>query len=73
MNKTTIYLPEPLRAGVKRLAAASGQSEAAVIRDAIRRVVEAAHPPRPQGALYASGDATLSDDVDAALAGFGDR
>ncbi|MGQ0678264.1 MAG: CopG family transcriptional regulator [Actinomycetota bacterium] len=71
--KTTIYLPESLRTGVKRLAAASGRSEAEVIRDAIHRLIEAMPPPRPRGALYASGDAALSDEVDSALTGFGER
>lgn len=72
VNKTTVYLPDDLKKAVERLAASQGRSEAAVIRDAIASVAQAERRPRPRGGLFASGDATLSENVDNALAGFGD-
>jgi hypothetical protein len=73
VNKTTIYLPDELKQAVERTAVGTGRSEAQVIRDAITAVVGSAMPPRPRGALFASGDSSLSESVDEALAGFGER
>ncbi len=71
MEKTTIYLPNDLKLAVKRLAAESSRSEAEVIRDAIAKLAAQSRRPRPLGGIFASGDSTLSEDVDEALAGFG--
>ena len=71
MHKTTVYLPDELRAAVRREARRSGRSDAEVIRSAIEQVVSASRP-RPRPALFASG-LSLSDRVDEELAGFGDR
>jgi metal-responsive CopG/Arc/MetJ family transcriptional regulator len=68
--KTTIYLPDDLKAAVERAARTRDVSEAEVIRDAIRAAV-AAERPRPRGALFASGD-PISDRVDELLKGFGE-
>ncbi len=73
MNKTTVYLTDDLKALLARMAAATGQSEAALIRQAIAGMARSAVRPRPTGALFASGDASLSEHADEALAGFGDR
>lgn len=73
MNKTTVYLPADLKQAVTQLAAASGRSEADVIREAIAALVRTSQRPRPNGALFASGDASLSVSVENALVGFGDR
>jgi plasmid stability protein len=73
MVKTTVYLPEDLKRSLRRMAAASGRSEADLIRDAIAAKVEAADRSRPRGQLFASGDRSLSERVDEDLAGFGDR
>lgn len=73
MNKTTVYLPDDLKEGIARLAAASGRSEAEVIRSALSALLHSSERPRPRGGLYASGDPSLSEGVDEALAGFGDR
>jgi hypothetical protein len=73
MNKTTVYLPDDLKQGVARLAASSGKSEAELIREAIGAMVNAAGRPRPRGGLFASGDVKLSEHVEEALAGFGER
>ncbi len=73
MHKTTVYLPDELRRSLRRMAAVSGRSEAELIREAITSLARASDRPRPRGRLFASGDPTLADHVDEALAGFGDR
>ncbi len=73
MNKTTVYLPDDLKQALQRLAAASGRSEAELIREAIAALARAAGRPRPRGRLFASGDPSLAERVDEALVGFGDR
>lgn len=73
MTKTTVYLPEDLKHALTRMAAASGRSEADLIREAIGSLARAAEQPVPRGALFASGDATLAEHAEEALAGFGER
>lgn len=72
MIKTTIYLPEPLKRQLQRLAKRSGTSEAQLIRDAIEQAIQEKPAPRPRLPLFASGDPTLAERVDEALAGFGE-
>ncbi|MDR1294747.1 MAG: ribbon-helix-helix domain-containing protein [Bifidobacteriaceae bacterium] len=70
MHKTTIYLPDDLRARVRNAAITAGSSDVAIIREAIERGVPPM-PRRPRVGLYASGD-PISDRVDELLAdGFG--
>ncbi len=71
MEKTTVYLPDDLKAAVKRAAKQRGLSEAEVIRDSIRMGV-GGDRPRPRGALY-SGREPMADRVDELLEGFGER
>jgi plasmid stability protein len=71
MDKTTLYLPEDLKAAVKRSAAERGVSEAEVIREAIRASLGGVRP-RPRGALYSSGQ-PIARDAEKMLAGFGER
>lgn len=73
MEKTTVYLPVELKRSLSRLAAASGRSEAEIIRQAIAAQVQATQQTRPRGQLFSSGDSSLSERTDEALAGFGDR
>jgi plasmid stability protein len=73
MNKTTVYLPEGLKRSLRRLAAASGRSEADLIREAIAARIQADAGPRPHGRLFESGDPSLAENAEEALAGFGDR
>ncbi|MGA2471317.1 MAG: ribbon-helix-helix protein, CopG family [Solirubrobacteraceae bacterium] len=73
VNKTTVYLPDELKLALKRAAAASGRSEAQVIREAIELVTSRAERPRPRGALFASGKPSIAENVDEYLAGFGER
>jgi hypothetical protein len=55
------------------IASSSGCSEADLIREALRDLVQRSGAPRPAGALFASGDPSLSDQVEKALGGFGER
>jgi hypothetical protein len=71
MEKTTLYLPDDLRAAVKRAAAERRISEAEVIRQSIRQVVGAMRP-RPRGGLFSSGH-PIARHTDELLSGFGER
>jgi predicted transcriptional regulator len=68
-QKTTIYLPEELKAAVEREAKRRGTSEAEVIRDAIARAVSR---PRPRAGIITGGE-PIAHRVDELLAGFGER
>jgi plasmid stability protein len=72
MRRTTVYLPDELKAALERTAAAQGTSEAEIVRGALAAAtIEQAHP-KPRLPLFDSGDSTLSERVDDELAaGFG--
>lgn len=72
MIKTTVYLPEPLKRQLQRLAKRLGTSEAQLIRDALERAVKERRAPRPRLPLFASNEPDLAERVDEALAGFGE-
>lgn len=73
MRKTTIYLPDELKAALERVAAAEGQSEAELIRAALREKIAAVSSSRPTVPLASAGlgDPSLAERVDELLAGFG--
>lgn len=71
MEKTTLYLPDELKAAVKRAAIERGVSEAEIIRESLRSTV-GHRRPRPRGGLFASG-APVAREADERLAGFGER
>lgn len=75
MVKTTVYLPEDLKASLERVAAERGRSEAELIREAIRTLVAGGEPARPRIPLVAAplGDPTAAERVDELLDGFGAR
>jgi plasmid stability protein len=73
MEKTTVYLPEDIKRRLSVLARTRHRSEASLIREALSALVAEADTPRPRAGLWASGDPTLSERVDDALAGFGER
>ena len=79
MKKTTVYLPDELKADLERAAGDMGRSEAELIRDALRSLLEERRPPRPKVPLFDSGDPTLAERVEEELegrgpsAGFGER
>ncbi len=73
MIKTTVYLPDELKASLKRLSEEEGRSEADIIREAIRTIVERRTSPRPRVPLTEKGlgDSSTADRVDEFLEGFG--
>jgi Arc/MetJ-type ribon-helix-helix transcriptional regulator len=73
MKRTTVYLPEELKAALERTAAAQGKSEAEVVRAALELATRARAYPRPRLPLFDSGDCTLAERTDKELAsGFGE-
>jgi len=73
MRRTTVYLPDDLKAAVERLAARDGRSEAEVIRAALVVATTETGAPRPRVPLFDSGDPALAERVDEVLAeGFGE-
>ncbi|MEN8114526.1 MAG: CopG family transcriptional regulator [Actinomycetota bacterium] len=73
MRKTTIYLPDDLKAALERAAATEHRSEAEIIREALReslvdRVTPSPRIPLSHGSL---GDPTIAERVDDLLEGFG--
>jgi hypothetical protein len=73
MRKTTVYMPEPLKAQLARAAAESGRSEAELIREGIGLVSARVGGVEPRLPLFASGAPDLAERVDENLAGFGER
>jgi CopG antitoxin of type II toxin-antitoxin system len=72
VKKTTVYLPDELRARLKRAAEASGRSEAELIRAGVEHIVELELTPLPRAPLW-SGPGNLAEHVDEILAeGFGE-
>jgi hypothetical protein len=72
VRRTTIYLPDDLKAALERTAAANGTTEAEVVRGALSAATQEHAHPEPRIPLFASGDATLAERVDEELAaGFG--
>lgn len=65
-RKTTIYLPDDLKAAVERAAKRDGRSEAEIIRQAVAVAVGV---PRPQAGILEADP--FADQVDELLAGFG--
>jgi hypothetical protein len=72
MQKTTVYIPDDLKREVGRLAQLRGVTEAELVREALRSLTSRALPPSPRLPLFESGKPELADDIDRALAGFGE-
>jgi len=73
MKRTTIYLPDDLKAALERTATAEGRSEAEIVRSALASATASHAYPPPQLPLFESGDPTLAERVDEELArGFGE-
>lgn len=71
VKKTTVYLPDELKAALER-AAAQGRSEADLIREAVWSLTRGLEQPKPRLPLFSSGDPTLAERVDEELKkGFG--
>jgi len=68
MHKTTVYLPEKIKAGVEREARLRSCSEAEVIRQA---VADAVSRPAPRSGII-PGDSAWALEADELLTGFGE-
>jgi Ribbon-helix-helix protein, copG family len=68
VQKTTVYLPDDLKAALARTARQRGIAEAEVIREAVAAAVAR---PRPQPGIFSSEP--FADDADDLLSGFGER
>ena len=75
MKKTTVYLPDTLKASLERMAEEEHRSEADLIRESIAEKVEKRVRPRPRVPLRATGlgDPSLAERTDDLLDGFGRR
>jgi hypothetical protein len=73
MRKTTLYLPDDLKAAVRRLAAETGRTEAAIIREGIELAISRHTPPSPTIPIYVSDDPHFAEHADDHLAGFGEQ
>ncbi len=73
MEKTTVYLPDDLKAALRRAARSTGRSEADLIREGIGLVTGTHRIAEPRLPLFESGQPDLADHVDELLAGFGER
>lgn len=73
MHRTTLYLPDDLRAELAQAAKRLARSEADLIREALGRHLAKLKPLEPQLPLFASGQPGLAEHVDEALRGFGER
>ncbi len=73
MKKTTLYLPDDLKAKLERLASETGRSEADIIREGVRIAVDRSTPPLPHFGIFDSGDPDFASKVDELLKGFGSK
>lgn len=73
MRKTTVYLPDDLKAELERTATETGYSEAELIREGVRWAVARRIPPPPTIPIFVSDDPHFAEHVDEHLAGFGER
>ena len=77
MVKTTVYLPEGLKARLERLARQEGRSEADVIRTALEEYTSTRARPRPKLPLIEGGNSPpdLAERFDDyfRLSGFGEN
>ncbi len=74
VKRTTIYLPDDMKAAIERTAIAEGRSEAEIIRMAIAAALVSRKRPEPRIPLVEEGlgDPTIAERVDELLAeGFG--
>jgi hypothetical protein len=73
MRKTTVYLPDELKAALEARARSERRSEAELIREAVAERVYGGDGPRPKLPLCSAGldDPDAAERVDELLRGFG--
>ncbi len=72
MVRTTVYLTEELKQALERVARAQQRSEAQLIREGVRQILEH-YAPTPKVPLFNSGQPDLAERADELLEGFGER
>ena len=73
MVKTTVYLPDQLKAALRKLAEQRQCSEADLLREAVARLTGGNDAPTPRLPLFRSTGESIAENIDAALDGFGTR
>jgi hypothetical protein len=73
MVKTTVYLPDEVKAALGREAARTNISEADLIRTAVIRLLGIATRPRPRFGKYRGAPLTVEEMDEALAEGFGER
>jgi ribbon-helix-helix CopG family protein len=71
--KTTVYLPDDVKAALGREAARTNTSEADLIRTAITRLLGLGARPRPRFGQYEGASLTVEEMDEALAQGFGER
>jgi hypothetical protein len=72
VHRTTVYIPDDVKAELERVAAETGRTEADLIREGIRLALAQVTPPAPRSGIFTSDDPRLSERVDELLTdGFG--
>ncbi len=71
MKRTTVYLPDELKNSLESVARAEGRSEAELIREGVKKIVNLHVVQMPRIPLFKSTDPTLAERVDESLKGFG--
>ncbi len=73
MHKTTVYLPDELKAALEHAAREHHRSEADLIREGVQIVTERLSYPKPRLPLFSGeGPADLAERFDEYLEGFGE-
>ena len=73
MHKTSVSLPDDLKAALLQAAEKTGRREADLIREGIRLAVERYVVPAPTIPILVSDDPTFAERSDEHLAGFGEH
>lgn len=71
MIKTTVYLPRELKRALSRTARNRGMSEAALLREAVIRIVADPAPQTPSVPLFRSNQPSIADAIDDGLDDYG--
>lgn len=72
MHKTTVYLPDELKAALARTAELHHRSEADLIREGVQLVTDRLSYPKPRIPLFSGGPPDLAERADEYLEGFGE-
>jgi Arc/MetJ-type ribon-helix-helix transcriptional regulator len=72
MKKITVYLPDDVRAALRRLAVDRRVSESSLVREAVAGTIRRLEAPKPRLPLFHSDDPTLAERFEEELVGFGE-